>query len=212
MRCFVVPAVWLQACCVPLPFPHDHDTTDTIGPVDDDFGPPTDTSLPVTDTTDTADCPDGTYDGSTFVVAGGVDCNGDTAVLSADLFGWTDRAVVFLQETGAVAPHRSEEHPLHTSTRDRCGFDEQRRQELTSLGVSVDAWEAGESSVFPCATHLSNPLMMTVAIYVEDVDDGAGDCLAVGHDPEGLVGGLYDDARVGVDPTFDLSLCVIGAR
>ena len=75
MRWFVVPAVWLQACCVPLPFPHDHDdhTTDTIS-VDDDGGPPRDTALPPgNDTSATVDCPDGLYGGHTIVMAGEVD-------------------------------------------------------------------------------------------------------------------------------------------
>jgi hypothetical protein len=210
MRWWMVPAVWLEACCVPLPFPHDHsDSTDTIS-VDDDFGPPRDTSLPpVVDTTDTSGCADGTYVGPTIVAVGDVMCEADRAMLSAELFGWTDHAVLFFQETGAAeGPQWSEEHPLETSTRDACGFDERRKQELTPLGVSPEAWVAGVSSVFPCATHLSNPDMMTVAIYAEDVDDGAGDCLAFGHDPAGLVAGAYDEARVGVGPSFDLSLCV----
>jgi len=212
MRCFVVPAVWLQGCCVPLPFPHDHDTPSTIGSVDDDGGP-RDTAPPVVDTTvttdDTGDCPNGTYLGPTIVAAGDVVCDADRALLSADLFGWTDHAVLFFQETGALpGPQWSEEHPLESSTRDNCGFDERREQELSPLGAFTDAWTPGVSSVFPCASHLSNPLMMTVAIYVEDVDDGAGDCLAFGHDPAGLVAGTYDEARIGMNPSFDLSLCV----
>src|SRR5688572_6549432 len=124
MRCFVVPAVWLQACCVPLPFPHDHhdDSTDTIGTPDDDRPPTQDTAGPVPDTTDTAGCPNGLYVGPTIVAVGDVVCEANRAQLAADLFGWTDHAVVFLQETGALpGPQWSEEHPMHTSQRDFCG-------------------------------------------------------------------------------------------
>ena len=213
MRWFVVPAIGLQACCVPLPFPHDHDDTPVGTDTPDDDGGPHDTAEPppLPDTTDTGEgCPDGHYLGPTIVAAGDVVCEPDRALLSADLFGWADHAVVFLQETGALPgdPQWSEEHPLDDSTRDACGFQERRKELISELGVFSDAWVPGVSSVFPCESHLSNTAMMTVAVYVEDVDDGAGDCLAFGHDPAGLVAGAYDEVRLGMAPSFDLGLCV----
>jgi hypothetical protein len=216
MRWSVVSVVWLHGCCVPLPFPHDHDDTPDDVSTDDLDRPPRDTDRPppgsTASTGDTADdCLGGLYEGPTLVDVGSLVCTDSRARLSADLLGWTDQAVVFLQETnaGEGAVQWSEEHPLTTSERDACGFDEIRSQEISSVGVPPGAYVPGEATVFPCAGWLDDPGMMTVAVYVEDVDDGAPDCLAFGHDPAGLVAGDYDDERIGAPPSFDLSACVV---
>ena len=51
---------------------------------------------------------------------------------------------------------------------------------------------------------------MTYAVYVEDIDDGVGDCLVLGGDATGLIAGDYDAERVGAEPSFDLSACIAG--
>jgi len=166
-----------------------------------------------TDTT-TAPCPDGTFVGQTLVQSFEVTCVDTAATIDAFLTGLSapGSPVIFMQETGSsyVGGQWSEEHSLDTTSFDECGFEEQLGQVIESLGVGTGGWADGSASVFTCDNHINEPGWMTYAVYVEDIDDGTGDCLALGADPSGLIAGAYDAERVGVEPSFALGACLVG--
>jgi hypothetical protein len=192
--------------------PEDTDTEDTDSP--SPSGTTAETAGGATaDTGDTADCPDGTYAGPTWVQYVSLTCTDSQANVEASLLGWSAPAspVIFMQETGtSIGGQWSEEHHLNVESRDECGFDEELLQQIGDLGVPLDEWESGRATVFTCDDHLNRSDVMTIAVYVEDVDSPSSDCLALGHDPQGLVDGDYDGDRVGVEPSFDLSRCIVG--
>jgi hypothetical protein len=169
-----------------------------------------------TDTTDTAetgtptDCPTGNFVGDTTVESINVNCVTTEATLQASLTGVSavGSAVMFLQETGNIEPNWSEEHPLETESIDECLAAEELQTVIESLGVAVGQGIPGDASVFTCDAHFNDPEVLTVAVFVEDADDSSvTSCLVVGHDPQGLINGEYDNAGSAEDASFTLSDC-----
>ncbi len=197
MHRFIIPLAVLAAC--------DDGTTGDTAETGDSDTPGT--------------CPDGTHDGPTLVDTYSVTCVTTEASIAAALEGLSavGSPVIFMQETGSSYPggQWSEEHALDTTAFDECGFTEELAQVIETLGAATGDWASGSASVFTCDGHIEEVTgdgsdWMTYAVYVEDIDDGAGNCLALGGDPAGLIAGTHDAARVGVEPSFDLSACIAG--
>jgi hypothetical protein len=136
------------------------------------------------------------YDGPLVLMFTSVSCGeGDRVRLYAETAGWTDGGSALLVETssGDAAP-RSEAHELVSVS-----FDPRGRWDELERILAPGAWEPGESTAFACpeARDLER---MTFAFAVVDLDGRFADCLAFGHDPEGLVAGAYETVRVPFDP------------
>ena len=92
-----------------------------------------------------------------------------------------------------------------------CGaFDRLERtlQDGTTLSDPLNDWQTDESTIFRCEDHLEDNAYMTFAFAVYDQQGFLADCLAFGHDPEGMRNGIYN--IVGDAPVFDLANCVDG--
>ncbi|MBX2803763.1 MAG: hypothetical protein KTR31_39170 [Myxococcales bacterium] len=106
--------------------------------------------------------------------------------------GWTSDAVVFSQATGVAGPQLADEHDVATVRFGVCqDFDELERTLVTEADPAN--WEPNVSSPLSCspdddASH-ADPDVMTYVIRVYDLEGNLADCVAVGHDPAGLLDG-----------------------
>ena len=153
-------------------------------------------------------CADGTYDGPTTIQEATVQCVGDDSRFYARTEGWTADGLVFSQETANPEPQWADEHELRSFEFEPCGFGDEL-EEILSGGAGTGDWIPGVSSVFTCADHHDSPeAVMTYAFFVWDPEGNPADCLAFGHDPQGMATAVYD--RVS-DPSFDVATCSQGA-
>ena len=169
-----------------------------------------------TGTTDTdtmtgmTECPE-IYTGPTLVQLTQVSClDNSTVRFYVETDGWTGDGLWFSQETGNAEPQWADEHDILSFEFDDCGFWDHLEQELTT-GAGVSDWSVNQSTVFSCEpnVHFDGSGVMSYAARVYDIDGNFADCLAWGHDPQGMIDGDYSRAN---EPTAasELDSCEIG--
>lgn len=144
-------------------------------------------------------CPDGFYSGPVSLARADVTCGGDVLALLGETVGWANGGFLFIQETADdPEEQRAEEHAVLDTTFDMCGG-------WCTLEQSLDAGVAepvvDESTAFACDDDGGR----TYAVGVHDIEGTFVDCVAWGHDPQGLVDGV-----AGVPtrtPSHDLGRC-----
>lgn len=128
--------------------------------------------------------------------------------------GWTSDATVFSQATGTAGKQLADEHDVATFKHGACRDWDRLEQKLTT-GVKVSAWEPNVSSPLSCspgddASH-ANPAVMTYVVRAYDLDGNLADCMALGHDPEGLLDGTHTGTYTPTHPE-ELKLCAKGLK
>ena len=150
------------------------------------------------------------YDGRIRIQEATVTCVTDQQVrFFVDVRGWTSGAIVFSQETGTAGTQWADEHDLDTFRFGACqDFDHLERELAT--GLNENAWVPNLSTAFSCEqedddswVHHGDPDVDGVMSYVVRAyapDGSLADCLAFGHDPEGLLAGTYTRATEPTRP------------
>ncbi|MEQ1567303.1 MAG: hypothetical protein ABMA64_16800 [Myxococcota bacterium] len=136
-------------------------------------------------------------------------CEADALTWFTETAGWAGSGRVFAVDTASTTPW-SEEHDLAL-------FDDDACLTWAQLAVTVPARAGSETGTAPTyERNVSSNLTcdgldgVTVAFALVDTSGAALECVAAGHDPQGLVDGTYD-AFVPNDPSWDLAGCDLGA-
>ncbi len=121
--------------------------------------------------------------------------------------GWASRAVITLAGTAAQALW-NEDHALDGGDFDPCGAWD--RLEADAIETESDAWRSGQQTVFSCWQLQQLPPVLTRVVRLYALDGSLVECLASGHDPEGLLGGAYDDALPNpIEHRTELERCLV---
>jgi hypothetical protein len=140
------------------------------------------------------------FSGPVEITSAGADCTADLLTVSVQTAGWTSEGRVFVQETGApVDPQWVEEHPLYSVQFAADGSWDQLEVRLATE-VLPNEVAPGGNTAFSCA--FSDQLTYLVA--VTDLNGYPADCVAFGHDPQGLIDGVYDRFD---EPSFSMLGC-----
>jgi hypothetical protein len=212
-RAFVGLCLGVAACAGPDTETTDKDTTDTD----------TDTTgtTPTTEETAASGASGASGDSGTTTGGGGgplitqisVSCDDKNFVtLFVEANAWSGGGLVYMQETGNIAPQYSEDHLISSYLEDPKG-----KWDRLKITLETGAKAPGVSQVstaFTCDGHfeLPDPGVMTYVIAITDTMNEITDCVAAGHDPMGMINGLYvDSAAYPAPPRLgDFSNCVAG--
>ena len=149
------------------------------------------------------------YTGPVLVEMMAVGCTvGDVVRFEVQTVGWTSGGRFFSQETGVAgtaAVQWSEEHDVASYEFDNLGAWDHLDRELVT-GQGPKTWSVNQSTVFTCADHFEATGVMSYATVVYDLDGNMADCLAFGHDPQGMIDGVYPRAN---EPGASLDTCII---
>jgi hypothetical protein len=151
-------------------------------------------------------CPEETIPPLVAISSVNVACDGEGSLrYQVEAVAVPSAAFVFTQATSRsdeLESQAADNHSLALVEQDRCGawsLLERVLQEGAAEGV-MDS-----STAFTCAEQEAGEL--THAFGVLDEAGVVAACVVIGHDPTGLVDGVY---RRAVEPGFDLSSCVEG--
>lgn len=137
----------------------------------------------------------------------------DVVTLYAKTTGFSQGGVYFLQETGNVEPQHTEVHDISSYNAAKNGSYDKLNVALTTGAKYV----RNESTLFTCDGHFEavdkalHPTVMTYIVLVYDDQGKPSDCMAYGHDPQGLLAGKYEGVVAPPKEILDhLGQCVIG--
>jgi hypothetical protein len=100
----------------------------------------------------------------------------------------------------------SEEHDLSVTAYDVCGWWSEAELRIPTQSVPGNpGYVRDSSSLFACGPHFGSGVM-TYLVAALDETGAVSDCLAFGHDPQGVVDGVYDVDFINA-PSFDHTSC-----
>jgi hypothetical protein len=185
----------------------DKTTTDTTD----------DTTVDTTEDSGTSDSGDSgtteTPEVNPVITDGSALCDeSDVLTLFVQANGWVSGALMFMQETGNIAPQYSESQPIDSYYADVPGKLEKLKSTLATGAKFVPR----VSTVFTCADHIAADGVMTyiAAIFHQETNE-AIDCFAFGADPQGLLEGKYKGTSgppQQMQDLIDAGKCTIGAN
>lgn len=176
----------------------------------DDKAEGTDTATPA------ADCAT-PYGGPIVIRETHIRCETPTSVrFEAITDGPTSGGRIFSQETGNsdLNGQWADEHDLEIAEADPCGSYNLLEKTLVA-GVGPDNWQHNLSTAFRCdaeggvAFHHNALDVMSYAMRVYAPDGTLADCLAGGHDANGMINGVYGRVADPQSPG-ELAMCVVG--
>jgi hypothetical protein len=151
-------------------------------------------------------CPEETTAVAPSISTVNVACDGEGNLrYQVEADGVPSSAFVFTQATSQPDESESQQADNHSLARvdqDRCG-EWSVLERILQEGAAEPVMDSG--TVFTCAQAQAGEL--THAFAVLDETGLVTSCVVMGHDPTGLVDGVY---RRIAEPVFDLSSCVEG--